>query len=56
MIYLTIMLEEFMYSKQNFMDFGCRPTKTICSDCAQASYALTRVLPDVKITANISFA
>ena len=40
-------LEEFMKSKENFLSFGCKPTKTSTADVIQSMYALTKILnPD----------
>lgn len=43
-------LKEFMDSKQNFMDFGCKPLRSSTADVIQSIYALTKVLKDMKIT------
>ena len=43
-------LEEYMYSKQNFITFGGEPLREPGSDSLQALYALTKVLSTTKIT------
>lgn len=48
-------LKEFMYSKQNFVTFGCSPSRASEGDVAQAVFALTRVLSDTKLTQDIKF-
>lgn len=39
-----------MYSKQNFVSFGCKPTRASEGDVIQAIFALTRVLSTTNIT------
>lgn len=40
-------LREFLNSKENFMDFGCKPLRASSGDVIQSIYALTRILnPD----------
>ena len=41
-----------MNSKQNFMDFGCRPLRSSTADVIQSIYALTKVLRDTNITSS----
>ena len=43
-------LREFLNSKQNFMDFGCKPLRSSTADVIQSIYALTKVLNGTKIT------
>lgn len=43
-------LKQYMNSKQNFITFGCQPSRTPGSDCIQSFYCLTKVLSDTKIT------
>ena len=43
-------LRKFMYSKENFIGFGCSSTKEPGADVIQAVYALTKVLSDTKLT------
>lgn len=43
-------LEEFMNSKENFMDFGCKPLRESTADVIQSVYALTKVLSDTILT------
>lgn len=47
-------LEEFMNSKENFMDFGCKPLRESTADVIQSIYALTKVLRDTTITKSSS--
>lgn len=47
-------LKEFMNSKQNFMDFGCKPLRSSTADVIQSIYALTKVLRDTNITSSKS--
>ena len=49
-------LEEFMHSKENLINFGCKPLRESEGDVIQSIYALTKVLPDTKLTENISYA
>ena len=49
-------LEEFMHSKQNLINFGCKPLRESEGDVIQSIYALTKVLNNVKLTENISYA
>lgn len=49
-------LREFMQSKQNFMDFGCKPLRESTADVIQSIYALTKVLPETKLTQNIQYS
>lgn len=45
------------YNKQNFIDTGCTPLRSISSDISQATYALTRILPNMNnITKTIKFS
>lgn len=48
-------LEQFMSSKQNFIDFGCKPLRESTADVIQSIYALTKVLSDTKLTTTIEF-
>lgn len=48
-------LEEFVNSKQNFIDFAGNPLRYPGDDSIQAIYSLTRVLSDTKLTSNIEF-
>ena len=43
-------LEQFQNSKENFLDFGCKPIRTSTADVIQSIYALTKVLPSAKLT------
>ena len=43
-------LKEYMNSKQNFINFGCKPIKELGADSYQSIFALTRVLSTTKIT------
>jgi hypothetical protein len=43
-------LKQYMNSKQNFITFGCQPSRTPGSDCVHSFYCLTKVLSDTKIT------
>lgn len=43
-------LREFMKSKENFISFGCKPTKSPGDDVYQSIYALTKVLSTTNIT------
>lgn len=43
-------LREFLNSKQNFMDFGCKPLRSSTADVIQSIYALTKVLSNTTIT------
>jgi hypothetical protein len=49
-------LREFLNSKQNFMDFGCKPLRESTADVIQSIYALTKVLNDTELTKNITFS
>ena len=49
-------IREFINSKQNFMDFGCRPLRESTADVIQSVYSLTKVLSDTKLTQKISFS
>lgn len=51
-------IEEFMNSTDNYVNFGCKPSKVVGSDTIQSLYDLTRVLNDTKITDtnNITYA
>lgn len=49
-------LEEFMHSKANLINFGCKPLRESEGDVIQSIYALTKVLSDTKLTKNISYA
>lgn len=42
-------------SKQNFIDFGCRPLRASTGDVVQSIYAITKVLSDTRLTSNIEF-
>lgn len=42
-------IEAFMNSKANFVNFGCKPSKTFGDDVGQSIYALTKVLSDTKL-------
>lgn len=48
-------LREFRNSKQNFIDFGCKPLRESTGDVIQSIYALTKVLSDTKLIKNIQF-
>ena len=41
---------KFMYSKENFVNFGCKPSKVPGDDVGQTTYSLTKILSDTKIT------
>ena len=43
-------LNNFLNSKQNFIDFGCSPLRTSTADAVQSIYALTKILNDTKVT------
>ena len=43
-------VEAFMNSKANFVNFGCKPSKTAGDDVGQSIYALTKVLSDTHLT------
>lgn len=45
-------LRNFANSKQNFIDFGCSPSRTSTGDAVQSIYALTKILNDTKITSS----
>ena len=49
-------LEEFMNSKENFLDFGCKALRTSTADVIQSIYALTKHVSDVTPTDAIKFA
>lgn len=49
-------LEEFMNSKQNYVDFGCKPSKVSEGDVVQSIYSFTRVLNGTTLTKNIKFS
>ena len=54
--YICIGLKRMlMKSKENFLSFGCKPTKTSTADVIQSMYALTKILnPDKeKITKSV---
>lgn len=42
-------VEAFMNSKANFINFGCRPSKTLTDDVGQSIYAFTKVLSSTKL-------
>ena len=43
-------LNEYMNSKQNFITFGCAPSREPGADCFQAMYALTKILSTTNVT------
>jgi hypothetical protein len=43
-------LEQFMNSKENFINFGCTSLRTTGSDVIQSLYALTKVLSSSTLT------
>lgn len=43
-------LREFLNSKGNFIDFGCKPLRESTADVIQSIYALTKVLNNTNIT------
>lgn len=49
-------LDAFQNSKANYLDFGCKPSKSSTADVIQSLYALTKVLSDTKLTTNIEYA
>ena len=49
-------IEAYMHSKANFIDFGCKPSRTSEGDVIQSMYAMTKVLSDTKITPNVQFS
>ena len=48
-------LEEFMNSKQNYVTFGCKPSKASAGDAIQSIYVFTKILSDANITKDIKF-
>ena len=49
-------IEEFMNSKQNLIDFGCKPLKESTGDVIQSIYGLTKVLNGTRLNNEIIFA
>ena len=49
-------IETYMHSKANFIDFGCKPSRTSTGDVIQSMYAMTKILSDTKVTSNIQFS
>ena len=49
-------LDQFMDSKQNYLDFGGKPSKVSEGDVIQSIYAFTKVLSDTKLTQDIKFS
>lgn len=49
-------LDEFMNSKQNYVDFGGKPSKVSEGDVIQSIYAFTKVLDGTQLTKNIKFS
>ena len=49
-------IEEFMNSKQNLIDFGCKPLKQSEGDVIQSIYGLTKVLNGTRLNNEIMFA
>lgn len=47
-------LKEFMNSKQNFINFGCKPLRESTADVLQSIYALTKILSTTKVTPTAS--
>ena len=48
-------IEEFMNSKENFINFGCKPLRESTGDVIQSIYGLTKVLSDTVLNTEITF-
>ena len=48
-------LRDFMNSKQNFINFGGKPSKVSEGDAIQSIYAFNKVLSDTNLTKDIPF-
>lgn len=49
-------IEEFMNSKQNFIDYGCKALRESTGDVIQSIYGLTKVLNGTRLNTEINFA
>lgn len=51
-------LREFMNSKENFLDFGCKPLRMSTADVIQSLYNLTKILNGTRVTpsSNIQYS